>query len=120
MQTDVLFPLSNLTLFQLFITIVVTTTTTTSIITIVVVITTFVFLEDLYCISWTNLNSLVFTIRQLVGRQKAHSYTFTDPTFGFNLPHHLDMVYVVLDDVVSYTQWWKFKLAEVTAWESNH
>ena len=36
----------------------------------------------------------------------------------FNLPHHIGMVCEELadGDVVSYTQWWESKLAEVMAW----
>ena len=43
---------------------------------------------------------------------------------GLNIPHHI-FIYMVweelaFDDAVSYTHWWKSKLAEVMAWELNH
>ena len=46
-----------------------------------------------------------------VGRKKAPAYTCTDS-------HHKDMVceQLAFNDAVSYTQWWKSKLAEVIAW----
>ena len=75
-------------------------------------------LEDLCCLSWISLNSLDFTIRrrQLVNRKPEPTLL---PAQGIvNLTHGIDMVWeqLVFDDAVSYTQWWKSKLAEFMAW----
>ena len=74
-------------------------------------------LEDLYCLSWICLNSLLFiSWWQLVDLKPEPTLL---PTHRIvNVPHHIDIVWEQLgfDDTVSYTQWWKFKLAKVMAW----
>ena len=74
------------------------------------------FSNDLYCLSRVSMNSLVFTSRwQLVERKPNPTLLLTQGII--NLPHHVDMVWgqLAFDDTVSYTQWWKYKLAEVMA-----
>ena len=75
------------------------------------------FPPDFYCLPRISLNNLVFTIRrQLVDRKPEPTPLLTHGIF--NLPHHIDMVreQLTFGDAVSYTQWWKFKLAGVMAW----
>ena len=80
-------------------------------------ILSFSFFEDLYCLSRICLISLVFTIRRKMRNRKPEPTLL--PTWGiFNLPDHIDMVWekLAFDDVISYPQWLKSKLAEVMAW----
>ena len=82
--------------------------------------TVWIFLEDLYCLSWKSLIILVFTIRRLlVDRKSEPTLLLTQGIF--NLSHHIDMAF---DNAVSYTavkiqigrKWWH---GELIRWPSD-
>ena len=74
------------------------------------------FLEDLYCLSWISLNSIVR--QQLVNRKPEPPLLPTQGILKPPRPYHIDMVLqqVTGDDAVTYTQQWRSKLAEVVVW----